>query len=441
MFYVSTDDGSVAIPPSLDPYKQLGISTSTSAVDTKKVLRREISQSSRRARALASLAYHMITARDEQRYSKESSKEGTLFVIHNPDIFTYAAVGHTKAILAEISKDPKLLNSVDELERTLLYHTARSGFYDTTKALLKEGALIDQQQADNSTPLHAAAFYGQSLIVKLLLVHGADPSIKNNHDSTPVDESSPEIKQIFEDYKHDPMSVIMSILTMTGLVEDEVRLISYNGEVIAREVLRNKKLLRKSTHYQWERICQQWKLAFHGTRFDCIESILKHGILKSGSKTPLGEQIKPPRHHFQLSETIAGVQNWAAAVFVSPSILYASHGCYSDRITVGDSKWCVVVKVLIEPSCYRTSVSTVTLSKPSLEGEPDKKEYRCRETKMFGELHKEWEKRCMPFTKSHEEESETARNVVVRSVLFVDLNFLENVQLSHEEVCQLFSRR
>ena len=61
-----------------------------------------------------------------------------LFVVRNPDIFTFAAVGHTKAILAEISKDPELLNSVDELKRTLLYHAVRSGFYDTTKALLKE---------------------------------------------------------------------------------------------------------------------------------------------------------------------------------------------------------------------------------------------------------------------------------------------------------------
>ena len=140
------------------------------------------------------------------------------------------------------------------------------------------------------------------MIIKLLLVHGADPSIKNNSGNTPVDESSPEIKQIFEDYKHNPMSVIMSTLTMTGLVEDGVRLISYNGEVIAREVIRNKKLLRKSTRYQWERICQQWKLAFHGTRFDCIESILEHGSLKSGSKTPLGEQIKPPSNHIQLGK-------------------------------------------------------------------------------------------------------------------------------------------
>ena len=114
-----------------------------------------------------------------------------------------------------------------------------------------------------------------------------------------------------------------------------------------------------------------------------------------------------------MHKTFIGVQNWAAAVFVSPSMIYASNSAYSERITVGDSKWCVVVKVFVEPSCYDTAPSTSPLSRPFLEGEPDEKEYRCKASTIFGELHKEWEKRDMPFTESHEEESETSRNVVV----------------------------
>ena len=180
----------------LDPYEQLGISASTSYANTKKAFKREIAKP--KDRALASLAYHMITSTDERRYCKVHDN---VFKINEPDIFTFAAVGDTEKILAEISENPDLLNSVDEANRSLLYHTSRSGFYDATLALLEKGAKIDQKQAFHSTPLHGAAYYGHGSIVKLLLTHGADPNIKNACGNTPVDEaSSPEILQIFEDH-------------------------------------------------------------------------------------------------------------------------------------------------------------------------------------------------------------------------------------------------
>lgn len=103
MSYESTDGSSVDVPSALGPYRQLGISTSTStsAIETKKVLKGELSRSSRQARALALLAYHMITPRDKQKYSKN----GTLFEVRDPDIFTFATIGHAKEILARISEN------------------------------------------------------------------------------------------------------------------------------------------------------------------------------------------------------------------------------------------------------------------------------------------------------------------------------------------------
>lgn len=101
MSYESTDGSSVDVPSALGPYREFGISTSTSAIETKKVLKGELSRSSRQARALASLAYHMITPRDKQKYSKN----GTLFEVRDPDIFTFATIGHAKEILARISEN------------------------------------------------------------------------------------------------------------------------------------------------------------------------------------------------------------------------------------------------------------------------------------------------------------------------------------------------
>ncbi len=131
------------MPKILDPYEILGISRSTSFVDTKMVLRQQITQPRRQVRALASLAYHMITSTNCH------------FEIQNPDIFFFAAIGYSEKVIDEISKNPSLLDSVDELKRTVLYLAARCGFYDTTKALIGKGASVNQKQADGSTPLHA----------------------------------------------------------------------------------------------------------------------------------------------------------------------------------------------------------------------------------------------------------------------------------------------
>ena len=103
---------------------------------------------------------------------------------------------------AEIKKDKSLLTRTNDHNHTLLYLAARSGFYYTTEALLKMGALVNEKQVDGSTPLHGASYYGQRLIVGLLLRYGTDPTIKNKWGNTPVNEAATdEIKQAIDEYK------------------------------------------------------------------------------------------------------------------------------------------------------------------------------------------------------------------------------------------------
>jgi hypothetical protein len=114
-----------SLPSQLDSYKQLGISTSTSFAGVKDAFKREIAKPSQKHRALVSLAYHMITSADRRRYFEVHDG---VYEIREPDVFTFAAVGHTNELLNEISMKPELLNSFDEMNRSLLYHTSRSGF-------------------------------------------------------------------------------------------------------------------------------------------------------------------------------------------------------------------------------------------------------------------------------------------------------------------------
>ncbi len=74
------------------------------------------------------------------------------------------------------------------------------------------------------------------MIVKLLLVHGADPTLKNKHGNTPADESTTDIREIFEHFKKDSISFVVATLTLTDLVDSKIHHICFKGKIIAKEI-------------------------------------------------------------------------------------------------------------------------------------------------------------------------------------------------------------
>ncbi|CAF1189209.1 unnamed protein product [Rotaria sp. Silwood1] len=80
------------------------------------------------------------------------------------------------------------------------YYACRNGDIDKVREKLPTMTLdeIDQIQANGSTALHAASYYGHTEIVKLLLEKGASRSISNEHKCLPYDETEKdEIKKLF----------------------------------------------------------------------------------------------------------------------------------------------------------------------------------------------------------------------------------------------------
>jgi hypothetical protein len=81
------------------------------------------------------------------------------------------------------------------------YFACRNNEIDTVKSLLPKLTLeeINQIEPNGSTALHAAAYYGNSKVVQLLLTYGAQRMIKNRYGSTPYDEAkTEEIKKLFQ---------------------------------------------------------------------------------------------------------------------------------------------------------------------------------------------------------------------------------------------------
>ncbi|MBD3892550.1 MAG: ankyrin repeat domain-containing protein [Hydrogenophaga sp.] len=73
---------------------------------------------------------------------------------------------------------------------TALHYAASSDApqsIDIVRLLLEQQALINAESPNRSTPLMMAALYGQSSVVQLLLMRGANPLLKNEQGLTAID--------------------------------------------------------------------------------------------------------------------------------------------------------------------------------------------------------------------------------------------------------------
>ena len=412
--YGARGGGRVVISVPLNPWQVLGLNSSDASREAiKAAFKKKINQRVRQNRAMVSIAHHMLTSSAGRYKRVEGTDE---FVVTRRDHFMLAACGHTDKLTLRIAKDGNIVERRDEHGRTLLYIASKSGFYDTCSLLLQKGAYVNEAQRDGSTPLHGAAFFGHELVVGLLLQHGAKSDIRNKWGNTAIDESTtPSIRSLIQTASGDDISSLAARLKERQLVKS-VRLIEYQGEVIAKELTRDPRGLDALTRDELNNIHSTWETAWHGTRYRYLESIIDKGLLPSGSSG-----IKPAKGHYKLGETHFGIRDWAAAIFLSPSILYASHACYSERIFSESQRWCVLVKAYCKPGSFKSYDPTVFQYEP-MDGEPDMPEYR------------------IPVTEADKNvilRVESTRSVVVQSLIFVRLSFLENQNINFEQAMKL----
>lgn len=400
----------------INPWQVLGLSPNASREAVKAAFREKINQSSRQSRAMVSLANHILTS-TVSRYQRMAGTNNFSINDYN-DHFVLAASGHSKGLASKIATKKSLLQDADEHGRTLLYIACKSGFYDMCKLLLQMGAPINVRQVDGSTPLHGAAYFGHQLVVGLLLEHGAKIDVTNKWGHTALIECVPgsEMQRFIQTASTDTISSLAAKLREKRLVEN-VRLVEYKGNVIAKELRRDPQSLDRTTRAQWDNILRTWELTWHGTRYQNMAPIIEKGLVPAGT-----DGIKPPNGHFSLGKEYFGIRNWAAAIFLSPSILYAGHAAYAERVISQREQWCVLVKAYCKPSSYKAYDPTV-LEYNGMEGEPNFPEFR---VPVVGE------------DKNVLLRVESARNVVVRSLVFARLSFLEDETINFEEVKKLF---
>ena len=333
---------------------------------------------------------------------------GDYYTIKYKDIFYYALVGDLEKIKEMIDDDKYLLNEKDELGRNLLYISARNGYYDLTKYLIEKGININETQCDGSTPLHGAAYYGQLLISKLLLDHGALTNIRNNFGNLAFDEASNNLIKInILNCQQDPILNLYKKLFLNNLATNLI-LIEKNNIIIAKKILCSINLSQIKNNKDWINV-------WHGTKFENLESIAQNGLRRSDTELPNGMMIKPQPNHIPLDQVFEGNENWAKAIFVSPSLFYASDQSYAERIFSNGRCWATLIEAKIKPNSY--SCHKTTLLRNLIDGEPSEVEFRIQSILINdGIIYR----------------ISSKDNVIINSLTFVSVEFLDNANNYNE---------
>jgi len=342
------EDNILDIPNEINPFEILKINPNSPIQECKKSFKKLIINNDINIKRIASLAYDMISC--EFNYIKK----GNIYQVVNRDHFYYTIIGDLKNLKKLYEGNKNILKEKDLLGRSLLYISARNGFIDICQFLLEEGVDPNDFQSTDSTPLHGASFYNQYDTVKLLLEYGAKTTIKNMFGKSVYEETNSDIiKNIILNSQKDKITCLLNKLIDEKLA-NKLILVKYNNLIIGKKILRNEEKISKDIDLNY--IKNNWEVGWHGTKFEFLESIMKYGLYPSGSVLENGVEIKPLEGHVKLNTKVAGFDDWARAIFVSPSIFYAGHPVYARKIMSNDIQYSTLIETRIKPwNFFKTS--------------------------------------------------------------------------------------
>ena len=159
---------------------------------------------------------------------------------------------------------------------------------------------------------------------------------------------------------------------MKEKIASQMIFIKKGDSVIGKKIIRHHTYLPKN----YTKNENNWIPVWHGTKFESLKSIMKYGLKLPGTKLESGLEIKPLDDHIDRFVTVDNVNDWAKAIFVSPSIFYSANPCYAKTIESNGKEWLILIEARAKIGSYRTRESTVRDYK-YIDGEPkDEVEYR-----------------------------------------------------------------
>ena len=418
VFYYKWDKGTFIVhkgpknnfcyPVALNPFKILELTINSSDFEAELKFKQKLFEEKNYSSEI-SLAYEILiepNLMDSFTYVKKDNNDDKYYVLEYT-AFYCAIVGDYQGLANHIIENKSILYSRDKHGRPLLYIAARNGHYKVCEILLEYGADVNFPTDKGSTPLHAASYHGHEDIINLLISYGADINKKNEFGLTPSDNAATNrYKEIIISSQNDRILNLYTLLASEKLVDKIIKVKKYNintktDDFIAIKFIPSFQILPEN----FQEVRKNWAPAWHGTKFNCLESILKNGLKESGSIIKDFGQITPQSDHIQVGVKFCNLNDWSQAVFTSPSIFYSTHTTYSERI---DSKfykerYAVLIEARLKPGAYQTFKSTT--ARVIVPGEPTLIEYRVKSVDKYNN-----------------------KNIYVISITFVSEKFLQNVR-------------
>ena len=360
----------------INPFLILGITKNATPAQTKLNFRQKLidARNNDELRAKVCLSYDIIVNKTYY-YECEENTYKINDSINNVGIalYYYCVIGDSASIYNIIENEPKLLFYKDPLKRSLLYIAARNGHVNICDYLINKGIDVNEIQGTGSTPLHGAAYYGQTNVVNLLINYGAKTNIKNEYNHYPIDEAmTKEIKDLLKKSEEDPIINLYKSLLSKNIAKSLIP-ISYKGNIVSKKLICKINNLPKQ--YKIKEVIDDWIPAWHGTKFTSLESIAEIGLKPAGGILKNGKELQVCVRHIGRKVVINKIQDWANGIFVSPSIFYCSHPAYAKEIISNNEQWKIFVEVRVKPNSFIVHESTCPKYVPK-NGEPKMLEYR-----------------------------------------------------------------
>jgi hypothetical protein len=395
-------------PVALNPFKILELTINSSDFEAELKFKQKLFEE-KNYRSEISLAYEILiepNLMDSFTYVKKDNNDDKYYVLEYT-AFYCAIVGDYQGLANHIIENKSILYSRDKHGRPLLYIAARNGHYKVCEILLEYGADVNFPTDKGSTPLHAASYHGHEDIINLLISYGADINKKNEFGLTPSDNAATNrYKELIISSQNDRILNLYTLLASEKLVDKIIKVKKYNintktDDFIAIKFIPSFQILPEN----FQEVRKNWAPAWHGTKFNCLESILKNGLKESGSIIKDFGQITPQSDHIQVGVKFCNLNDWSQAVFTSPSIFYSTHTTYSERIDSNfyKERYAVLIEARLKPGAYQTFKSTT--ARVIVPGEPTLIEYRVKSVDKYNN-----------------------KNIYVISITFVSEKFLQNVR-------------
>ena len=149
--------------------------------------------------------------------------------------------------------------------------------------------------------MHAASFYGHYSLIPLLLQYGIPIDIKNVFGDKPVEEAATDkIRELLENAHKDKIYELEQRLlgAKIMLATINVKHPKNNKQIIMKKIF----LPKYKNNYHWSKYAD----AFHGTSFQALESIAKHGLKKPGDRID-GKEITTGDSHIRTGTSFLGI--------------------------------------------------------------------------------------------------------------------------------------